>query len=296
MSQPLALAALVLNYRRADLTARCVASLSDSIQRIYVIDNSGDVQESARLESRLGDGGVRDPRVCILKPSMNLGFARGMEFGLEAARREQAWDAYWIMNNDATATPDLVSGMVAAFEAHGRRALVAPFASKEGVASRLWYHRLLGLVLKRPVWGAFPYLNGACLLVPALGPTPRLFDTDFFLYGEDVELSWRLSRLGFPLVEVDAGYHHEGHAATRDGSLFYEFHIARGHLLLARKLAAHWGERWLFMMGRALSLPARAGLRSLRNRSLVPWQGLFMAWYTPGRAPDPPRVGSDSFR
>ncbi|EQD75242.1 glycosyl transferase family protein [mine drainage metagenome] len=296
MSQPLSIAALVLNYRRADLTARCVASLGDPIRRIYVIDNSDDPWEAARLESCLREGRMGESSVRILTPPTNLGFARGMAFGLEAARSEQAWDAYWIMNNDATAGPDLVSGMVAAFEAYGRHALVAPRVSREGVASRLWYQRLFGLVLTHPMWGAFPYLNGACLLVPAEGATPRLFDTDFFLYGEDVELSWRLSRQGFPLIEVNAEYHHEGHAATQNGSLFYEFHTVRGHLLLARKLAVNRGERWLFMLGRMLSLPARASVRSLRNRTLVPWQALIAAGCAPGRNPDPPRVRPDASR
>ena len=291
MPQPIALAAFVLNYRRADLTARCVASLGEPIRKIYVIDNSGDAGESARLASRLGAG---VPKVRILTPSTNLGFAGGIAYGLEAAQQEGVWDGYWIMNNDATASPELITGMVAAFESHGRRALVAPRASSEGSPSRLWYHRLFGLVLTHPVWGAFPYLNGACLLVPALGVPPSLFDTDFFLYGEDVELSWRLSRQGLPLVEVDARYHHEGNAATRNGSLFYEYHMIRGHLLLARKLATHRGERWLLRSGRMLSFPVRAAVRSMRSRTLVPWQALFGACSATPRPPDPPPVNADS--
>ena len=290
MSQPLMLAALILNYRRSELTIRCVRSLGHPIHRIYVIDNSGDPAEFQRLASGLPSDREDRPEIRLLATPANLGFARGLAWGLASAQRDAAWDAYWIMNNDATAEPDLVGAMVRAFEAHGRRALVAPRTSREGVPSRLWYHRLFGLVMKRPIWGAFPYLNGACLLVSAQAAEPHLFDPDFFLYGEDAELSWRLARQGFTLVEVDAGFHHDGQATTRNGSLFYEFHVARGHLLLAHKLAVHPGERWLLLAGRLVSLPLRASVRTLRSHSLVPWRALIAALCRPEWKPDPPGV------
>ncbi len=296
LPRPLALAALVLSYGRMDLTARCVASLGEPIRKIYIVDNSCDAQALAQLRLQLGEDTTCHPPVRMLTPPTNLGFARGIQFGLDRARMEQAWDAYWIMNNDASATPDLISRMVETFEANGRNALVAPLASMRGGVSRLWYHRLFGLVLSRPAWGAFPYLNGACILVPASCTTPHLFDPDFFLYGEDVELSWRASRLGFPLIEVDARYRHEGNAASQNGSLFYEYHIVRGHLLLAVKLADHRYERWLFYMGRALSLPIRATIRSLRKRSLTPWRGLVAAAFHLARPLDPPPVSPGSTR
>ena len=153
-------------------------------------------------------------------------------------------------------------------------------------ASLLWYHRLFALVLRQPCLGAFPYLSGACLLIPMSLARGCLFDPDFFMYGEDVELSWRMNQSGVRLVAADVMCGHVGSASARIGSLFYEYHVAKGHLLLARKLARNQFESWLFLFGRAISLPLRATLRSLRHRSLLPWLALLLAWL--GKTPLPP--------
>jgi N-acetylglucosaminyl-diphospho-decaprenol L-rhamnosyltransferase len=156
----------------------------------------------------------------------------------------------------------------------------------ESASSVLWYHRLFALVLRRPCLGAFPYLSGACLLVPMPLAMDGLFDPDFFMYGEDVELSWRMTLSGVPLVAADVLCDHAGSASARIGSLFYEYHVARGHLLLARKLARNQLECWLFLIGRAISLPLRATLRCLRLKSSIPWRALLLALL--GKAPTGP--------
>ena len=274
------IAAITLNYRKAGLTARCVGSLAGQVGAVIVVDNSADTHESEQLLEalRAAESDLRGTSVTVVTAEENLGFAAGVDLGLRKALDSGAWNAYLIMNNDAVATATMVQDLAAALEQHGGKALVAPREQPGSTPSLLWYQSALALVLRKPAPGAFPYLSGACLLVHrSLLNDDRLFDRDFFMYGEDVELSWRLRQTGLPLVLADARFEHVGSASTRRGSPFYEYHVARAHLLLGRKLATgHMHRLWL-ALGRAVALPLRAGLRCVRNRNLTPGRSLLRA-------------------
>jgi N-acetylglucosaminyl-diphospho-decaprenol L-rhamnosyltransferase len=271
--------AIVLDYRRADLTARCIASLAPQVEHMVVVDNGGGAAPAQPPGA--GFAGTA-AATTLLSPGRNLGFAAGVNHALRATASLRH-DAYLLLNNDATLGPGAVAQLVRELALHGGRALVAPARTSAGMPLRLWYQPALGLVTRGPLPGSFAYLSGACLLVPATLAQPALFDEAFFMYGEDVELAWRVRRQGVELATVEgAVLHHAGGTTARRGGAFYEFHMARAHLLLARKLARSRPQRWLFLAGRAATLPARAALRALRYRSRVPLSALARAATGPG--------------
>jgi GT2 family glycosyltransferase len=53
------------------------------------------------------------------------------------------------------------------------------------------------------VVGTFQYVAGCCLLVDRRIISDGLFGVEFFKYGENVELNWRL-RLGWKVSELHA--------------------------------------------------------------------------------------------
>ncbi len=283
------MAAVVLNYRLAEATRRCVETLAAPVAQVYVVDNSAHAESTRVLAASLAHPFPGTAPVRVLEAPVNLGFACGIQFGIERALAERAWDGFFIINNDAVVHPALLERMVRTWEGHRGPILVAPARDDRGQPLRLWYHRILGIVLKRSWRGTVPYLCGACLLVPAALVHPFLFDPDFFIYGEDIELGWRLGRTRIPLVTVEprAGeFQHDANRSTGNGSLFYEYHINRAHLLLARKLSRPGLDRLGLVAGRALMLPARALVRSLRGGGLMPWIGLVRALR--GDSPPPP--------
>jgi len=279
-------AAVILNYHGVELTTRCVESLIGQVALVLVVDNSGDEEETKRLAECMvvTNQGKQGTRIEIVSPGVNLGFATGVDFGIRQLIEWGDFEGVLVINNDAVAGVGMVDGMLKTLRAHGGKAMVGAKMGNGGpAASLLWYHRLFGLFLQRPYLGAFPFLSGACLLVPMSLAINGLFDPDFFMYGEDIELCWRMNQLSVSLRVADATYEHIGSASSQNGSLFYEYHLARCHLLLAKKLARNRLEWWLFLFGRAISLPLRATLRSLRYKSLTPWRGLILAWF--GKAP-----------
>ena len=130
---------------------------------------------------------------------------------------------------------------------------------------------MTGLLFGHDVYGTFPYLSGCCLLVDKQIIGHRLFDEDFFMYGEDVELTWRIRKSGYDLVCVhQATVKHEMTGSTHQGGYFYEYYMVLGHILLARKLARNRGDIPFLILGRLVTMAIRAISRSIRFRSWIP--------------------------
>jgi GT2 family glycosyltransferase len=94
------------------------------------------------------------------------------------------------------------------------------------------------------------------------------------MYGEDVLLGWRLGAARMVHVPQVLVWH-EGSASSRNGSVFYELHVAAGHWRLAHKLGNNPADSALLLAGRCISLSARALIRAVRLRSLIPVLAFF---------------------
>lgn len=148
-----AMAVITVNYRGADDTIECLASLfsGDRIPYVIVADNDsrdGSVERIAawaegRLEMpvvgpvRAGHvpapgarpsgfeiigpadlaRGIRRP-LTIIETGGNLGFAGGNNQGLRLALATSGIDLMWLLNNDTTAEPGAVAAMRRAFADH----------------------------------------------------------------------------------------------------------------------------------------------------------------------------------
>lgn len=275
------IAGLVLHFRTAAQTLACVKSMVDEgIRVIVIVDNSEDGGRSmgsmhAELES-LRDMGLA---FAIVTTGRNLGFAKGVNVGLARAA-DYGPGAVLLINSDARMVPGCLVGLLRALD---RAPLViprvrvgagAPESSLSG-----FYHRASGLLMRSGSSSAcLQYPSGCCLLLRADIAGAPLLDEDFFFYGEDVKLGHELHGKGIEFAECrDAVIIHAGSGSARNGSFFYEYHINRGHWLLAVKLAGSSLECVAYTAMRCVTLPLRASIRCLRFRSLTPWHGLFAA-------------------
>lgn len=268
-------AAITIHFRKPELTAKCIDSLlADDWAPVLVWDNSADEGHSLRALAARYAG---EPRVQLVGNPTNLGFGKGMNAALaELGRRGHAGPVL-LVNNDAEVLPGMRAALFAALPSDcAVPALVAPKILQDGkVQGWLYYHRWFALVTRRPLPESFPYLSGCCVLVRRADNAAPLFDEDFFMYGEDVELSWRWRKQGGTLVLLEEIWlHHDGSASTGQASAAYERFLVGSHWMLARKLADGLLQATVMRLLRIPSLTLRAFLRSLRYRSWIPLRSL----------------------
>lgn len=267
---------LLLNYLDARRSIRCIQSLLDEgVARVVVWDNSADGGLSiAAIRNEFAD----DSRLEVRVSSTNLGFAAGVNRGLEYCARlnPKAW--VLLINNDARLLPGALFALVAALHSSPVASLAFPNINHAGhVLGPAYCHRLSGLLSWRPRAGFFRYASGCCMLIAIDRVALPLFDEDFFMYGEDCELGWRLGQQVHALVHVDETLvEHDGAAGSGLGSMFYEAHIVAAHLILARKLGRSAVDMCLLHAARVAMLIARAVVRCIRYRSLIPFKALWL--------------------
>jgi GT2 family glycosyltransferase len=275
---------LIVTYRCRDAARACLASLSgaDSSQEIVVLDNaSGDgTVEMVRSEF---------PGVRLVASEENLGFALGCNRAAEEARGEYIL----LLNPDTVVHEGAVENLVAFARAHpehglyGGRTLDPDGSVNPGScwgAPTLWSLFCFATLLtsafkrtrlfdpeslggwKRDTVREVDIVTGCLLLAPrTLWEELGGFDTRFFMYGEDADLSLRAAALGYrPAITPDAVVTHEigVSSSTREDKLMLLF---RGKATLLRK---HW--RGLRLRLGLLLLSAGLGLRSLLSRGPGP--------------------------
>lgn len=278
--------AIVLNYFGADKTKRCVRSLlGQNLAALFVVDNSDSDEEVVRLRTVLDELiPASSFPIHLRKNEKNLGFGPAINKVIRECRDSgQPSDYYLTLNNDARASENLLPELLKTMRSDPLITLVSPRIAQGGlILGSRWYYRFLGHVSDIPNPRlAVLFLSGSCLLIDSrIIDSGELFDEDFFMYGEDVWLSWHVMQLGYRLACATSTFiEHEGSASSRQGGLFYEYHSARGHVLLGLKMARHPVEVPALIVGRIFYLAARALFRSIRFRSINPLRAYLAAWF-----------------
>lgn len=183
--------------------------------RILVIDNG-----TSSAEMTAGD-----PAVHRLESAGNIGFGAGHNRLMAAAFAAGA-DHYIAANPDGAFHPDAILALLRMMQAQQDRALIE--ALQFPVEHPKPYD---------PFTFETPWLSGACLMIPRrafeeLGG----FDETFFMYCEDVDLSWRARATGFVLRSCPTAlFLHEVTNRPRNPAVLRMIHDSG--VLLARK----WG-------------------------------------------------------
>lgn len=277
---------IIVNFFGSAKTERCVSSLIDqAVDTVYLVDNSASPDESQKLEQfvkRVSTDNDR-PIVRLHINDENLGFGRAVNGIIRHDLKiSGGHDFYMVINNDAEATPKMVENLVSIIEQNSSLWLLSPLVtSGNGSIENFRYSRLFGATTHTRNPLSFPFLSGCCLVFrKSLVENVPLFDEDFFMYGEDVHLSWRVQKQGGIIhCARDIQVIHEGTGSSHYGGFFYEHHVARGHVLLALKTWNHFIEIPLFLTGRMLYLLLRACIRALRYKTPVPILALFTCWF-----------------
>ncbi len=282
--------AIILNYFGYSDTIDCVKTLADQdISKIVLLENSGSDVEKRKLDEAF----EHISHVEVTPSKTNLGFSGGVNYILRQMLPRQ-FDAFLIVNNDILAPPNLIENLIKGMRAESLD-LGAPLIYHYPEKHLLWsqgnfYNLISGIVRNSPIHylprNLF-YLTGCCLFVrKRVFDTVGFFDESFFMYGEDVEFCYRAKNNGFRIgVVKEAQIYHRVNASSQNNSLFYEYHINRGHFLLSRKLSRSNVERVAFLSTKFLVMGIRALVRTIRYRSLNALRGYAAATHVAKQVP-----------
>ena len=227
---------VVVNWNGAHLLAPCLDSLAAQTEphRVLVVDNAS-TDGSAEVLARY-------PTVEVLKLDTNTGFAGGAQAGLEKCGTE--FVAF--LNNDATAEPDWLAGLLAPMvvdpgvaattsrillTADGRINNAGGAVTRWGAGYDRGYGEPDGPPYDEPTNVGF-FCGGACALRTSAARELGGFPVPYFLYYEDTDLSWRLGLSGLRIRYAPAAVVHHLHSASSDqSSVTFAFHNQRNQLL-----------------------------------------------------------------
>lgn len=210
--------------------------ISDGPERIILIDHN----------QKAFDHTLSSPRLEIVRPSRNSGYAGGVNFGLGllAARRADPNDIVSIMNNDVTFTPNTFQVLRRWWQAHPSLAVVGA----ERRALNMFTGRAHPLSTSAHSFWHLPYLDGAFLAAPLQVLTHlQGLPNHLFLYWEDVLFSLRAKQVGLPLNVIPSlgiTHHSVKSAASSNDQLYYL--VRNGAFILSRSIPYPWRLLWKF--------------------------------------------------
>mgnify|MGYP002078437655 CR=1 FL=1 len=211
------LSIIIVSWNVRDLLERALACVSTTVRassfEVIVVDNASDDGSVAMVRERF-------PEVRVIANPENVGFGRANNQGAALARGRYLL----LLNPDAFVHAGTLDQLVAFMDAHPDAGAAAPRLRYEDgrlqrsvtsfptVLTELW--TTIGLdraFPKHPVFGRYKLtywamddlrpvdaLMGACLLLRReVVNQVGLFDEQFFMYSEEVDLCYRIQRAGW---------------------------------------------------------------------------------------------------
>lgn len=269
---------IIVNYGTADLALEAAASVlakADRVRDIHIVDNASPGTDADQIAQAIATRGW-PPRVTLHAETVNHGFGRGNNLVIEALLREAPPpDKIFLLNPDARLGNAALTLLADFLDTHPQAGAAGARIEKPGGIPVTAAFRFPGLISTFSGAVAFGPLSRLCARwqVPLAADTPTsqvdwvsgaavmfrmqalrdagIFDPDYFLYYEEVDLMRQLARKGWHTwcVAEALVVHAEGTAT----------HVKSGRAE-RRRLPAYWYHSWQHYMhknnGRALALLA----------------------------------------
>ncbi|MBI5302405.1 MAG: glycosyltransferase family 2 protein [Chloroflexi bacterium] len=237
---------VILTFNSARTIRECLDSLlalRAANVEIVVVDNQSTDATREIVQQNY-------PAVTLIANARNLGYAEGNNVGLRYALDRGAAFAL-VLNDDVVVAPEMLDELLAAADVHPNAALLGPLVyhhaspamiqSAGGGQTRDWqfFHRGQNQRDEGQFRAVEPvgWLTG-CAILARCDALARvgLFDTDYFMYWEDVDWCLRARRVGYRVLFVpQAKLWHKGVQVDYQPSPRVAYYSARNEFLLFRK-------------------------------------------------------------
>ena len=244
---------IIPNWNGARFLPTCLDSLRrQSYPRfeVIVVDNASTDASVELMERDYSE-------VRLVRLPTNRGLTGGVNAGIQVARGE----IIALLNNDTEADADWLSELVRALEADPEAGMAASkmllFDRRDVIHSAGDYYRVDGLPGNRGVWQkdegqfdaarrVFGACGGAAAYRRKLLEEIGLFDEEFFMYCEDVDLAWRAQIAGYPCAFAPRAIVYHRLSATGGGRIA-SYYTGRNTIYVIAKdvppslFRKHWG-------------------------------------------------------
>ena len=284
------LSVVIVSYNVKYYLHQCLCSVERATRgmdsEILVVDNCSQDASLSFLRPR-------HPNVTFIDSGANLGFAKANNMAI----RQSSGEFVLLLNPDTIVGENVISDVVAFMEEHedaaglgvmmlkpdgtfaleSRRGIPTPFTAfckMSGLSALFPKSRVFGRYymqyLDRQQTAEIEVISGACMFLRrSTLDKSGLLDEDFFMYGEDVDLSYRLLLAGKKNYYYPAPILHYKGESTQKTTVRYVNMFHEAMFIFFRK---HYGSyTWLFTLPVKAAIYLKAGLSYVRMQ----WRRLF---------------------
>ena len=266
------LSVVIVSYKVRAYVEQCLASLLRSLRdidaEVFVVDNNSHDGTVQLIRSRF-------PQVKVMDSSHNLGFARANN----AAIRQSSGEYVLLLNPDTIVAEDTIRCVLDFMDAHPNAGStgvamqcadgsLAPESRRGRPSPMTAFYKMCGLCAMFPhsrfgryymggmSWseaGRIDVVSGAfCMMRRSVLDRVGLLDEDFFMYGEDIDLSCRIADAGYENWYIPAHILHYKGESSHQSSFRYVHVFYNAMLIFFRK---HYGS-----VSHLVALPIKAAI------------------------------------
>lgn len=223
-------AILILNYNGKHFLENCYNSLLSQSSRdfdLWLIDNNSSDGSREYTERAY-------PIVNILNTHGNLGYAGAYNFAFEYLINK-SYTYYLLLNNDTRSSHNLIEKLIDTFESNPKAGIVVPTIINESRAIDSFGGKFIflsGTTLNNTNGENFKFdqktircfwASGCALSIRKEVLSKIGYFGDYFIYYEDVDLSWRVNNAGYKVLAIGSAYveHLQGGAKTPSEKQLY---------------------------------------------------------------------------
>ena len=262
---------VVLNWNKPDDTIECLESCRKIDYPNYetlLVDNQSSDDSVARVKKSFPDQE-------IVENPENLGYAGGNNAGIRVALARGA-DYVFLLNNDVTVDPNVLTELVRTFEKNPTAGIVAPQVlyyddpatinslgtSMDWLRMRpkLGYYQQKDSLSYPEVMPQEILLGAALMLSRRMLQTVGLIDEEFFIFHEEADWCFRSRKADFEnLTASKAVIYHKESKTMREFSTLTHYYSTRNFLYFTKKNANP--AQWLQTRAGLLALSAKHALK-----------------------------------
>jgi len=240
---------VVVNYNGKDIMKKCLPSLlkvhypKDKYE-IIVVDNASTDGSLEVIKSYF--------KVKIIKNKTNMGYV-----GVNSCLNKVKGKYIFILNNDIEMHKDCLKEIAYVVEKDNTMGVIAPkfvnYFSRHMESSGTWVSRSFytGHYIdkkEKQTVKEVPYIGTEFIRTSVAKKFGYIYDKDYFIYAEDLDLSLRFRLLGYKTIFVPKAIIYHMHAATTKKSKSHKmtFLLERNLLMTYLKILS-WGNIVLFL-------------------------------------------------